>query len=216
MCCSILVAAAAASTEPAAEASRKLLDSQWNGRYFEVSEEALDLLRSIPGEAQVGWLVQFYTPWCGRCREFGAEWGKLAESTDQRSPDASLRLATLDAFDSTAVIRRFGIRSFPEFLLLNGSEFHRFRGELSLPRLQAFASSGGGDGTPETIRHASEDFALKKFRADIPAEKQEQTELGAASRATLPPACPRASRRSRWTPSHSLRPQASRWRSPSS
>ena len=129
---------------------------------------------------------------------------------------ASLRLATLDAFDSTAVIRRFGIRSFPEFLLLNGSEFHRFRGELSLPRLQAFASSGGGDGTPETIRHASEDFALKKFRADIPAEKQEQTELGAASRATLPPACPRASRRSRLTPSHSLRPQASRWRSPSS
>ena len=56
------------------------------------------MLRSMPGEAQRTWLVQFYTPWCGRCRKFHDAWSELAEATPgQRSADAELRLARLDA-----------------------------------------------------------------------------------------------------------------------
>ena len=174
----------ACSIHPASaddEAARKLLDGLWTGKFYEASEESLDLVLAMPAEAQAAWLVQFYTPWCVRCQSFDAEWGELAASTDQRGPESRLRLARLDASDSTATIKRFKLKSFPEFLLFNGSSYHRFRGELSLPTLQAFVSSGGGVGAPEAVRAPSPKFALHQLGdEDATDEEQQLTQLGLA------------------------------------
>ena len=137
------------------------------------------MLRSTPGEAQRTWLVQFYTPWCGRCRKFHDAWSELAAATPgQRSAAAELRLARLDAAASPAVIGRFGLRGFPAFLLFDGAQFHRYRGELSLAGLQSFVGSGGGSAHPEAVREASAEFAPTTFRADEQTDRQLMTELG--------------------------------------
>ena len=173
----------ACSMHPASandEAARKLLDGLWTGTFYEASEESLDLVLAMPAEAQqaAAWLVQFYTPWCARCRRFEAEWGALAASTDQRGPDSRVRLARLDASDSTAAIKRFKLKGFPEFLLFNGSSYHRLRGEPSLPRLQAFVSGGGGTSTPEAVRAPSAKFALNQLGDEAADEEQQLTQLG--------------------------------------
>ena len=137
------------------------------------------MLRSTPGEAQRTWLVQFYTPWCSRCRKFHDAWSELAAATPgQRSAAAELRLARLDAAASPAVIGRFGLRGFPAFLLFDGAQFHRYRGELSLAGLQSFVGSGGGSAHPEAVREASAEFAPTTFRADEQTDRQLMTELG--------------------------------------
>ena len=200
---------AAASEASASDASRLLEEEQWNGHYYDVSEESLDVLRSMPGEAQRTWLVQFYTPWCGRCRKFHDAWSELAAATPgQRSADAELRLARLDAAASPAVIARFGLRGFPAFLLFDGAQFRRYRGELSLAGLQSFVGSGGGSAHPEAVRGESAEFALRPFDlrrstfgADEQADRQLMTELGprrapaspalARSHADGPPTSPR-------------------------
>ena len=170
---------AAASEATALDASRQLEEEQWNGHYYDVSEESLDVLRSTPGEAQRTWLVQFYTPWCSRCRKFHDAWSELAAATPgQRSAAAELRLARLDAAASPAVIGRFGLRGFPAFLLFDGAQFHRYRGELSLAGLQSFVGSGGGSAHPEAVREASAEFAPTTFRADEQTDRQLMTELG--------------------------------------
>ena len=168
----------AATSDATASDATRLLEEQWNGHYYDVSEESLDTLRGLPGEVQRTWLVQFYTPWCGRCRKFHAAWSELAAATpDQRSAAAELRLARLDAAANPAVIGRFGLRGFPAFLLLNGEQFHRYRGELSLAGLQSFVGSGGGGANPEAVREASAEFA-PTFRTDEQTDRQLMTELG--------------------------------------
>jgi len=172
----------AATREAAAHDATRILAERWNGHYYDLSEESLDVLRSMPGEAQRGWLVQFYTPWCGRCRKFHAAWSELATATpDQRGAAAELRLARLDAAASTTVIERFGIRTFPEFLLFNGAHFHRYRGELSLAGLQSFVGSGGGGGSPETVREASTGVAPSALRPDELTDRQLELGLSLAA-----------------------------------
>ena len=193
---------AAASEASASDGTATTTADGWNGHYYDVSEESLDVLRSMPGEAQRTWLVQFYTPWCGRCRKFHDAWSELAAATPgQRSADAELRLARLDAAASPAVIARFGLRGFPAFLLFDGAQFRRYRGELSLAGLQSFVGSGGGSAHPEAVREASAEFAPTTFRADEQTDRQLMTELGprrapaspalARSHADGPPASPR-------------------------
>ena len=151
------------------------------------------MLRSMPGEAQRTWLVQFYTPWCGRCRKFHDAWSELAAATPgQRSADAELRLARLDAAASPAVIARFGLRGFPAFLLFDGAQFRRYRGELSLAGLQSFVGSGGGSAHPEAVREASAEFAPTTFRADEQTDRQLMTELGPRRAPASPPALARS------------------------
>ena len=75
---------------------------------------------------------------------------------------AAPRFARIDASTSTAVIKRFGVKSFPELLLFNASQatFRRYRGDFTAEELRALASDGAGALPEEPIRPASEEFEL--------------------------------------------------------
>ena len=55
---------------------------------------------------------------------------------------AAPRFARIDASTSTAVIKRFGVKSFPELLLFNASQatFRRYRGDFTAEALRALAN----------------------------------------------------------------------------
>ena len=60
------------------------------------------------------------------------------------------------------MIKRFGVKSFPELLLFNASQatFRRYRGDFTADALRALWINGYGTLPEEPIRPASEEFEL--------------------------------------------------------
>ena len=151
-------AAAARGGAPAAEA--RVLGELWGGAFYELTEEALDLVLAMPGDRS--WLVQVHAPWCAKCAAFHPAWSEVAAAAASNDDAAAPRFARIDASTSTAVIKRFGVKSFPELLLFNASQatFRRYRGDFSADALRALASDGARALPEEPIRPASEEFEL--------------------------------------------------------
>lgn len=55
------------------------------------------------------WLVEFYAPWCGHCKQLAPEWEQAAKELR----DSGVRLAALDATQHKAKAEQFGIKGFP-------------------------------------------------------------------------------------------------------
>ena len=157
------VACAAAATRAAAPAAEaRVLGELWGGAFYELTEESLDLVLAMPGEALRSWLVQVHAPWCAKCAAFHPAWSEVAAAAASNDDAAAPRFARIDASTSTAVIKRFGVKSFPELLLFNASQatFRRYRGDFTAEALRALASDGAGALPEEPIRPASEEFEL--------------------------------------------------------
>ena len=116
---------------------------------------------AMPDDSR-SWLVQVHAPWCARCAAFHPAWSEVAAAAASNDDAAAPRFARIDASTSTAVIKRFGVKSFPELLLFNASQatFRRYRGDFTADALRALASDGAGALPEEPIRPASEEFEL--------------------------------------------------------
>ena len=155
------VACAATATRAAAPAAEaRVLGELWGGAFYELTEESLDLVLAMP--VARSWLVQVHAPWCAKCAAFHPAWSEVAAAAASNDDAAAPRFARIDASTSTAVIKRFGVTSFPELLLFNASQatFRRYRGDFTADALRALASDGAGALPEEPIRPASEEFEL--------------------------------------------------------
>lgn len=64
-------------------------------------------------------LIEFYAPWCGYCKKQEEELNAMDK----------VWIGQVNADDNTELAIRFGIHSFPTFLVLkNGKEVQRFSG----------------------------------------------------------------------------------------
>ncbi|KAK4536607.1 hypothetical protein CDCA_CDCA09G2632 [Cyanidium caldarium] len=61
------------------------------------------------------WLVEFYAPWCGHCRNLEAAWRAAAEKLD-----GLVRVGAVNCDEETALAQRFGIRGYPTIKLFSG------------------------------------------------------------------------------------------------
>ena len=106
--------------------------------------------------------MQVHAPWCAKCAAFHPAWSEVAAAAASSDDAAAPRFARIDASTSTSVIKRFGVKSFPELLLFNASQatFRRYRGDFTADALRALASDGAGALPEEPIRPASEEFEL--------------------------------------------------------
>ena len=50
------------------------------------------------------WLVEFFAPWCGHCKNLAPEWTRAASSLKGK-----VKVAALDATVHTVVANRFGV-----------------------------------------------------------------------------------------------------------
>ncbi len=59
------------------------------------------------------WLVEFYAPWCGHCKQLAPEWEKAAT----RLAGDGVKVGAIDATVHTQLAQRYGIKGFPTIKL---------------------------------------------------------------------------------------------------
>ncbi|XP_005108921.1 protein disulfide-isomerase A6 [Aplysia californica] len=69
------------------------------------------------------WLVEFYAPWCGHCKNLAPHWAKAATELKGK-----VKLGALDATVHTVMSNRYGVQGFPTIKMFSGGEATEYDG----------------------------------------------------------------------------------------
>lgn len=135
------------------------------------------------------WLVEFYAPWCGHCKQLSPEWKKAALALN-----GIAKLGVVDADKHGALGSRFGVEGFPTIKLFAGGQANKKPQEyeggrtakdivagvlkaveaLANQRLGKKPSAAGGGDEPEqekgsdVVELSSSSFTSKVLASDEP------------------------------------------------
>ena len=85
-------------------------------------------------------LVDFWAPWCGPCRAIGPVLEEIAQEYDGR-----LKVVKVNVDESPEVSRKYGIRSIPSLLFIQGGAVKESRiGTMPKAQLAAFIDRNMG------------------------------------------------------------------------
>jgi thioredoxin 2 len=91
---------------------------------------------TVVGGSELPVVVDFWAPWCGPCRAMAPAFEQAAAQLQGRA-----RLVKVNSDDNPQLAARFGIRSIPTLVRLEGGrEVRRTSGALPAGQIVAFAS----------------------------------------------------------------------------
>ncbi|XP_019727151.1 protein disulfide-isomerase A6 [Hippocampus comes] len=94
------------------------------------------------------WLVEFFAPWCGHCKNLEPEWAAAASAVKEQTK-GKVRLGAVDATVHQAVSSRYGIRGFPTIKIFRkGEEPEDYQGGRSSGDIIARALDLFSDNAP--------------------------------------------------------------------
>ncbi|KFM25328.1 Putative protein disulfide-isomerase [Auxenochlorella protothecoides] len=101
---------------------------------------------SFPSGTRDGWvwLVEFYAPWCGHCRQLAPKWGRLAEALA-----GVVRVGAVNCEEEAALCQEHGVQGYPT--------------------IKAFVEGRSVDYSGERSAAALKDFALGLLPSDVPS-----------------------------------------------
>jgi len=103
------------------------------------------------------WLVEFYAPWCGHCKNLEPTWEALARSLADR-PD--VHVAKVDATKEEGLAQLMGVRGYPTIKAFSAGRVFDFAGrDRELPTLQDWAGNfaSANTGQPFKVRPTTVD-----------------------------------------------------------
>ncbi|XP_075869575.1 protein disulfide-isomerase A6 [Nelusetta ayraudi] len=109
------------------------------------------------------WMVEFFAPWCGHCKNLEPEWAAAA-STVKEQTGGRVRLGAVDATVHQVVSSRYGIRGFPTIKIFRKGEEPedyqggRTRGDIIARALDLFSDNAP---PPELAEIVNEDVVKK-------------------------------------------------------
>nr|XP_033795095.1 protein disulfide-isomerase A6 isoform X2 [Geotrypetes seraphini] len=71
--------------------------------------------------SDVVWLVEFFAPWCGHCKNLEPEWAAAATEVKEQT-NGKVKLAAIDATVNQMLTSRYGIRGFPTIKIFQKGE----------------------------------------------------------------------------------------------
>jgi protein disulfide-isomerase-like protein len=80
------------------------------------------------------WLIEFYAPWCGHCKQLAPTWETLAKSADI----GSVKIAKVDCTVEKDIQTQIGVRGFPTIKLFKNGEIIDYKGGRDIPSFVAF------------------------------------------------------------------------------
>ena len=113
---------------------------------------------SAGGGTQQRWFVMFYAPWCGHCKTVAPILQEVADELD----GAELRVGRVDSPENPLLHKRFRVKGFPTFRMLEGGKMFAFEGARTKQALADFAEGGyreaKGGGEPMPAAAGALDF----------------------------------------------------------
>ncbi|XP_015420428.1 PREDICTED: protein disulfide-isomerase A6 [Myotis davidii] len=109
------------------------------------------------------WMVEFYAPWCGHCKNLEPEWAAAATEVKEQTK-GKVKLAAVDATANQMLTGRYGIRGFPTIKIFQKGESPvdydggRTRSDIVSRALDLFSDNAP---PPELLEIVSEDVAKK-------------------------------------------------------
>ncbi|XP_024901560.1 protein disulfide-isomerase A6, partial [Pteropus alecto] len=109
------------------------------------------------------WMVEFYAPWCGHCKNLEPEWAAAATEVKEQTK-GKVKLAAVDATANQVLSSRYGIRGFPTIKIFQKGESPvdydggRTRSDIVSRALDLFSDNAP---PPELHEIISEDIAKK-------------------------------------------------------
>jgi len=107
------------------------------------------------------WLVEFFAPWCGHCKNLAPEWQKAATELKGK-----VKLGALDATVHQAKAQEYGIQGYPSIKFFHGGRKDRgdatdYTGGRTAEEIVAWASEKYTDNipAPEIVELISEEVA---------------------------------------------------------
>lgn len=116
-----------------------LLSIAYGNRVLELSDRFLEVRHSGV------WLVMFYAPWCGHCKNLEPIWNQVAQSL----VDTDIRVGRLDCTRFTSVATEFAVSGFPTILFIKGHKTVEYRGDRERFEIVEFARRMDGP----AVRH---------------------------------------------------------------
>ncbi|KAG7508674.1 disulfide-isomerase A6 isoform X2 [Solea senegalensis] len=113
------------------------------------------------------WMVEFFAPWCGHCKNLEPEWAAAASAVKEQTK-GKVHLGAVDATVHQDLSSRYGVRGFPTIKIFRKGEEPedyqggRSRGDIISRALDLFSDNSA---PPELLEIVSEDV-LKKTCED--------------------------------------------------
>ncbi|XP_061742379.1 protein disulfide-isomerase A6-like [Nerophis ophidion] len=123
--------------------------------------------KSMVLESDDVWLVEFFAPWCGHCKNLEPEWAAAASAVKEQTK-GKVRLGAVDATVHQEVAARYGIKGFPTIKVFRKGEEPedyqggRSRGDIIERAMDLFSDNAPA---PELVEIINED-AVKKTCED--------------------------------------------------
>jgi len=94
------------------------------------------------------WLVEFYAPWCGHCRNLAPVWKDLAyELHEENSP---VKVAIVDADEHKQIAQLINLQGFPTiFYFVDGVRYAFPGGQRTVESFKEFITTGWKEAAPE-------------------------------------------------------------------
>ncbi|KAI3429290.1 hypothetical protein D9Q98_005386 [Chlorella vulgaris] len=100
------------------------------------------------------WLIEFYAPWCGHCKQLALKWRKLAEALH-----GVVKVAAVNCEQQQAVCQEHGVRGYPTIKAFSDGKLHEYRGDRSAKHLKDWALSL----LPKHVKTVSKQSHLSDF-----------------------------------------------------